>query len=101
MRVKNVASVESISKVLRGSLRNISDPKYADPDPELVIAAYEETIVDLLLVTPRPTKNILLKAALDAFDAKPAEAQMFASRLVDVIGFCRKKACAATSGNKL
>ena len=52
-------------------------------------------------VTPRPTKNILLKAALDAFDAKPAEAQMFASRLVDVIGFCRKKACTATSGKKL
>ena len=75
--------------------------KLAEHDIEKVIAAHEEVIGDLLKLTLRPTKSVLQKAARNAWNCKATEAEMFASRMVVAVTFCRAKEAQSTSGKKL
>ena len=74
---------------------------YQTVDNESLRTNYKELLIDLLYLTPRPTKGILVPGALEAFDCNQHEAALFADRLLSALGYCRDKLKSMTSGKKV
>lgn len=101
-RVKNVATPREIAKVIRGALGSGPDAGLlCDPDLGKVVQNFQEVLVDVLKVTPRPTVTLLKQAAVEAWDVDPGLAHLFATRIAAAASYCRVKKNQSTSGKKL
>jgi hypothetical protein len=101
-RAKNVASVEDIAKVIRGSKLVQKDMEGAyDSNLDVVVERFEAFIIDLVRCTPRPTSKLISAAAAGAFDVELAETVMFGERIHAAVHFCRGKSITMTTGKKL
>jgi hypothetical protein len=98
-RVTNTATSNDVAKALRANSSSLGD--FSSSDPEELCRRYKDFIIDLLYVTPRPTKGILVPGCLKAFEVNAAQANMFSERILCAITFCRDKAHSMTSGKKV
>jgi hypothetical protein len=101
-RAKNVASIEDIAKVIRGSKLVQKDMEGAyESNLDVVVERFEAFIIDLVRCTPRPTSKLISAAAAGAFDVELAETVMFGERINAAVQFCRGKSITMTTGKKL
>ena len=99
-RAANTASVEDVCKALRGCCVSLRD-SYKDADPNVVCAAYESFIIDTLSLTKRPTKTLLEKACLQAFEGcSSQEVSFFGRQIAAAVQHCRVKSKSMSSGAK-
>ena len=100
-RLKNVAGASDVAKVLRSHMRHLDVAHFSVSDLDKVVANFEEVLVDVLQVTPRPTQNLFKDAALDAFRCDADEALLFGQRLSAAVHHCRIKLKGSTTGERL
>ena len=94
-RVKNAATPHEIAQVIRGALRSGPNAELlCNPDLSKVVEHFQEVLVDVLKVKPRPTVTVLKQAALEGWGVEPGLAQLFAARMAAA-------ANQASSGKKL
>ena len=100
-RAANTASVEDVCKALRGCCVSLHD-SYKDADPNVVCAAYESFIIDTLNLTKRPTKTLLEKACLQAFEGCSSQegSSFFGRQIAAAVQHCRVKSKSMSSGAK-
>ena len=100
-RAKNTADEKAVGKVLRANLTCLDPKLFQQAEMDLVVASYEDFLIDLLKVTARPTQSILKAAASSVFAVSPETADAFAGRMCKSISYCRQKEKSAQSGKKL
>ena len=99
-RPANTASPKDVAKILRSNLGSLG-PEYKQVDLDKVVNSYQEFLKDLIGLTPRPTKTLLVEATQLAFNSKKDESTMFSERILSAVTHCRQKARSSTSGRKL
>ena len=99
-RVKNIATVEDVSRVVRVHLRVFGD-SIKETDLDKFCESFKEFLVDLLYVTPRPTKGVLAAALEDNVVAKSGEVTLFCERVMSAVQHIRYQSNRMTSGAKL
>ena len=100
-RAANTADAKEVAKVLRANMQRLPAPEvYCNSDLDLVVHSFEETIVDLLHCTLRPTGAVLQAAAAQAFDLDSGTASLFSQRLLAAIAHCRLKSKSTVTGKK-
>jgi hypothetical protein len=101
-RAANTADAKDVAKVLRANMQRLPAPDvYCNSDLDLVVHSFEDTLVDLLHCTLRPTGTVLTQAAVAAFDVDAGTASLFAQRLMAALAHCRLKSKSTVSGKKL
>ena len=101
-RRSNSAKPEDLVKVLRSHLPKGLDKKYLDHEPQMIVAAYEELIADILLRTARPTKVLLQAAAVKSWEqVKGSEAETWAERVSKAVSYCYNKRLQVSTGSRL
>ena len=101
-RRSNSAAPQDLVKILRVHLPGGLDKRYLEADPQVIVCNYEDLILDILVQTARPTKNLLSAAALKAWQAcKSSEAEAFGSRIASAVSWCYTKRSQVTTGVKL
>jgi len=100
-RVKNQADLSQYIKVFKSCMPSWS-LKYLNPDPEEVCAQYYDFVDELLDKTPRPVKELMVKACKSVHAEVPlGEISCCMDRLLAVISFLRGKAKSSITGKKL
>ena len=90
------------AKILRANLSKLDPALYLTEDLEEVVSNYSELMIDLLYLTPRPTKQWLQQGCLKAFDnCSSGQAESLSGRLLAGFQLCRGKVSSSTTGNKL
>ena len=85
-RRSNSAAPQDLVKILRVHLPGDLDKRYLEADPQVIVRNYEDLILDILVQTAGPTKNLLSTAALKAWQAcKSSEAEAFGSRIASAV----------------
>jgi hypothetical protein len=101
-RVKNVACVKDVAKVMRAELsKGLEHSRFMVADESVIADHYCEFVCSLLDQTPRPNAKVLQAAAVEAFQVEEGEAKAFAGRICSCISFCRTKGKSMTSGAKV
>ena len=101
-RIRNVADSAMVCKALRGCLRQLEALSFMSDDLEFVLKNHGSTLVEVLLVTPRPTARVLAEGALLAFPScTTSTAKVFGERLHAALHHCRMKAKQMTTGKRL
>lgn len=103
-RVANVATPKQVGKVLKANITSIRAADYLQEQIEDVIKTYESFLTDLLELTPRPTKPVLIQAVDYAYDSQQltvSEVEAWSSRMIACITFCAGKAQSTVTGKKL
>ena len=102
-RLKNNATVDQVARVLRAELADgIKESQLLVLDMDEVCDTFAGLMVSLLQVTPRPTKDLMQKAASEAFGKiSAAVAMAFGERLCAAFVYCRLKSKSVKSGKKL
>ena len=103
-RVANVATPKQVGKVLKANITSIRAADYLQEQIEDVIKTYESFLTDLLELTPRPTKPVLVQAVDYAYDSQQltvSEVEAWSSRMIACITFCAGKAQSTSTGKKL
>ena len=100
-RVKNLANVDVYIKVLKSNMPTFG-AEYQKASLEQVAADYYDFLEELLNKTPRPTKDLLVKACRKVHPEVAQEAvSTWASKILDTICFIRAKAKSSTSMAKV
>ena len=89
------------AKTLRANLTKLDSALYLAEDLEEVVGSYSELMIDLLYLTPRPTKSWLQQGCVKAFDCSSGQAESFSGRLLAGFQLCRSKVSNSTTGNRL
>ena len=98
-RASNSATVAALARVLRGYSAEAPDlNKVMVADIEDQVDELKDLILDLLQHTARPTKVTLTKAAMSAWPIPLQKAELFASRIVSSVSYCRLKGKTSTNG---
>ena len=101
-RASNSATVAALARVLRGYSAESPDlNKVMVADIEDQVDELKDLILDLLRYTARPTKVTLTKASMSAWPIPLQKAELFASRIVASVSYCRRKGKTSTNGKKL
>ena len=102
-RAKNIASGKDVPKVLRGvGLEHLPDEKeYMVADLSKIVEKYEDFLLDVCRITPRPTTPLLQEGCSLVFKGvTKADCKAFCQQLCNAIKDTRSKK-SATSGKKL
>ena len=102
-RAKNIASAKDVAKVLRGvGLEQLPDEKdYMVADLSKIVEKYEDFLLDVCRLTPRPTTPLLQEGCSLVFKGvSKADCKAFCQQLCNAIKDTRGKK-SATSGKKL
>jgi hypothetical protein len=101
-RIKNIACVKDIAKVMRAELtKGLEHSRFLVADESVIADHYCDFVCSLLEQTPRPIVKGLQAAAVEAFQSDEGEAKAFASSICHCISFCRIKGKSMTSGAKV
>ena len=102
MRRSNSSSPEELAKVLKLYLPHGIGLDYLKPNPEEVAACYETVVVEMLMLSARPTQGWITAACLQAYQKiDKAEAKAFGQQLCHCCQHCFNKKLQATTGKKL
>ena len=102
-RAKNIASAKDVAKVLRGvGLEQLPDEKdYMVADLSKIVEKYEDFLLDVCRLTPRPTTPLLQEGCSLVFKGvSKADCKAFCQQLCNAIKDTRSKK-SASSGKKL
>lgn len=69
----------------------ISSDVLTNPDIDAVTVKLHDMLLDVLQMTPRPTKLLLVKASAIAWKLEPHDADFFGARVMSVFKHCRNK----------
>ena len=100
-RVKNTATPQEISKVIRSIMTSIDCRRISNPMLDEVATEFESFLCDLVRLTTRPNANAVGKAAVIAFGGSEQEAMYFGRAVHSVVSYCRTKGKGSTTGAKL
>ena len=101
-RARNTASSHEVAKALRAELPNgLTESQYLTTDMDAVCDNYKEAMVSILQKTSRPLKELLVKAAKEAFPkSAPGVAEVFGYTLYQAFQHCKIKCKSMSSGSK-
>ena len=101
-RAATVATALQVAKLLRANVKAIVEKDYLSKDIEDVIRSYKDFLLDLVALTPRITKPVLMEACDQAFETvSAAEAEMWAKQIISCITHCGGKTQSFANGVKL
>ena len=102
MRRSKSSTPEELSKVLKTFLPNGLGDKYLQPNPEDVAIAYEQVIVEMLMLSARPTQSWITSAVLKTYQTVgSSEAKSFGQQLAQTCQYCFRKKLQVTTRKKV
>ena len=102
VRRSNSSTPEELSKVLKTFLPNGLGDKYLQANPEDVAIAYEQIIVEMLMLSARPTQSWITSAVLKTYQTVgSSEAKSFGQQLAQTCQYCFRKKLQVTTGKKV
>ena len=102
MRSKNEARPQDIVRVLRSHHERLEASKYLVSDLDDVVIHHADFLCEIFTLTARPTRKLLEKAALEAYDRlKAADAAAWARQMAAAVAFCTNKLKSFKTGAKL
>ena len=101
VRRSNSSTPEELSKVLKTFLPNGLGDKYLQANPEDVAIAYEQIIVEMLMLSARPTQSWITSAVLKTYQTVgSSEAKSFGQQLAQTCQYCFRKKLQVTTWEK-
>eukprot|EP00438_Fugacium_kawagutii_P026679 Skav219937 [mRNA] locus=scaffold2879:8051:9157:+ [translate_table: standard] len=101
-RRSNSSTPEELAKVLKLCLPQGLDLKYLHQSPDTVASNYESLVIEMMILSSRPTAGWITAGVLLAFQkVNSDEAKLFGQRLAAACQFCYQKKRQATTGKKL
>jgi len=101
-RARNTASVEDIARVMEKEVPVLRSKYFLVVDDEEVIEHYSKLMVAILQRSRRPTKDLLVKASMHAFEKGcESEARTFGQRLYQCFQHCTEKRRNMKTGKRL
>ena len=102
MRRSKSSTPEELSKVLKTFLPHGLGDKYLQPNPEDVAIAYEQVIVEMLMLSARPTQSWITSAVLKTYQTVgSSEAKSFGQQLAQTCQYCFRKKLQVTTRKKV
>ena len=102
VRRSNSSTPEELSKVLKMYMPNGIGDKYLQANPEDVAIAYEQIIVEMLMLSARPTQSWITSAVLKTYQTVgSSEAKSFGQQLAQTCQYCFRKKLQVTTGKKV